>query len=159
MKRDLWIIGILALMLFSCEKNEKKTKPFYKQTNKEVKAETKEEVSGIKCFLYATTQDTINLIVNRSKNTITGNLIYNLYQKDRNSGSLLGSIKGDTLFADYKFSSEGKESIREVIFVKKADGFIEASAPMELENGRMVFKKDVQLKLNHTFLLKQTDCR
>ena len=159
MKRELWIAGIVALLLFSCQKREKKTQTFQDSESKESSQEKSDEVSGIKCFLYTKNQDTINLIVNRSKNSITGNLVYNLFEKDRNSGTLLGTLKEDTLFADYKFSSEGKESIREVIFIKKAGGFIEASAPMELTNGKIVFKKDAPLKLNNTYFLKQTDCR
>ena len=34
-------------------------------------------------------------------------MLYQLKEKDRNDGTLQGTINGDTLIADYTFSSEG----------------------------------------------------
>jgi hypothetical protein len=40
-------------------------------------------------------------------------------------------MKGNTLFAEYKFLSEGTECIREVVFLKKENDFVEGYGDSE----------------------------
>ncbi len=47
------------------------------------------------------------MYIKTSGKMATGNLAYNYYQKDKSAGSLQGQMKGDYLFAKYKFMSEG----------------------------------------------------
>lgn len=75
------------------------------------------ESLGEKCYVALANQDTITMTftVNTS-NEVNGKLTYSLNQKDKNEGTIVGTIKGDTLIADYTFMSEGVSSVREVAF-------------------------------------------
>jgi len=78
--------------------------------------------------------------------TVNGQLRYNRFEKDDNNGSITGEKKGDTLLAFYTFQSEGMNSVREVVFVKKGDVLVEGSGEVEDKNGRVVFKDRGKLK-------------
>jgi hypothetical protein len=39
--------------------------------------------------------------------SVVGNLCYRFFEKDKNDGTVIGKLQGDTLIADYTFMSEG----------------------------------------------------
>jgi hypothetical protein len=119
---------------------------------------TTDVVGGMKCYTYAENRDTIQLKIATLNNSVTGNLTYNLFEKDINRGTLVGSIQGDTLFADYTFVSEGVESIREVAFFKVGEDFVEGFGEIEEQNGKQVFINPSELRLNNQFILKSVNC-
>ncbi len=94
-----------------------------------------------------------------SDNIVTGDLTYNLFQKDNNKGTLQGTMKGDTLIAEYKFLSEGTESIREVAFLKKENDFVEGYGDVDEINGKVRFKNTGALNFSNNVLLKNIECR
>ncbi|NCU06014.1 MAG: hypothetical protein GXC73_18780 [Chitinophagaceae bacterium] len=74
---------------------------------------------------------------------VSGDLVYQLTGKDKNSGTFKGVIQNDTILADYKFMSEGKESVRELTFLKSDSALVEGYAAMEEADGKMQFKAGV----------------
>ena len=80
--------------------------------------------------------------------SITGSLGYKLYEKDQANGSILGKMYGDTLRATYTFVSEGMESTREVIFLKKDTLLIEGLGNVKDTNGKVVFEDAKNVKFN-----------
>jgi hypothetical protein len=86
-------------------------------------------------------------IFSQSK-VITGSLVYNYYEKDKNSGTIKGNMYGDTLIADYIFNSEGITSTREVAFLKQQSAFIEGYGDMQEEGDKMVFKNRSNLSFS-----------
>ncbi len=67
-------------------------------------------------------------------------------------------MKGDTLFAEYKFMSEGTESIREVAFLKKENDFVKGYGDSEEKNGKMIIKNKSGLNFNNNLILKKGAC-
>ncbi|WP_432708288.1 hypothetical protein [Pedobacter sp.] len=84
------------------------------------------------CYTYIKNRDTISLTMSQVGTAITGRLTYNLFEKDRNEGRVVGKIKGDTILLDYTFASEGVTSQRPVAFLKQEDKLIEGFGPDEL---------------------------
>jgi hypothetical protein len=115
-------------------------------------------VAEMVCYAYTENQDTIQLQITVLNDSVTGRLTYNLFEKDLNRGTLVGSMQGDTLFADYTFFSEGVESIREVAFVKNGEGFVEAFGAVEEQNNKIVFADHSALQLNDQIVLKPISC-
>lgn len=115
-------------------------------------------VDEIMCYAYIENQDTIQLQIRTLNDSVKGRLTYNLFEKDINRGTLDGMMKGDTLFASYTFFSEGIESTREVAFVKVGADFVEAYGDVEVENGKQVFIKTAELRLNNKFILENVNC-
>lgn len=111
------------------------------------------------CYEYIKNRDTASLKVNINGEELTGDLSYNLFEKDRNKGTIAGEMKGDTIIAEYIFDSEGLRSVREVVFIKRIDGNIyEGTGEMMEKSGKMVFKDRSTLKFSPTMVFKKTNC-
>ncbi|MBC7747549.1 MAG: hypothetical protein H7Z76_03040 [Methylotenera sp.] len=95
----------------------------------------------------------INLTI-KGNQILSGKLIYNFYEKDKNEGTLIGELKGDTLLADYTFMSEGISSVRQVVFLKKGNTYIEGYGDVvEEASGKVIFKDRKQLKFDGKSIL------
>lgn len=110
------------------------------------------------CYVFTSHTDSVFMKINIADDLVTGNLTYKLFQKDQNIGTLQGTIKGDTLIADYKFMSEGTESVREVAFLKQGNDFVEGYGDVEEKNGKMLFKNRSTLNFNNQIILKHIKC-
>lgn len=154
MRPNLWIFAFIVL-LASC-KNGKSSEQ--SELNKVKEFERPVSTEKIECFSYSGEKDTIFMSLHIKDNSIVeGDLIYSLYEKDKNKGSFRGTLKGDSLFADYKFISEGKTSTREVFFLKTESGIIEGYAPVEGTESKTVFS-DHNFKFDNSRTLKRIDC-
>lgn len=87
------------------------------------KTATNKEAS--ECYINTKNKDSILLRITIKNNTVTGEMNYQIAGKDKNKGTLQGEMRGDTIFADYTFSSEGKESLRQVAYLKKDNQLLE----------------------------------
>ena len=67
-------------------------------------------------------------------------------------------MRGDTLWGEYKYMSEGLESTREVVFLKKGDTFTEGYGETEERDGVMRFKSGTNISFNTSMALSQSDC-
>ena len=135
---------ILIRFLISCKSPNKQTD---KTSLQKVKSITP---SPISCYRYASATDTIILKLIHVGNSITGTLVYILKEKDRNNGTIQGNMKGNILLADYTFMSEGVQSIRQVVFKKQGNFFIE---------GYGDFKNIDSLNFNTFMKLAEVTCK
>jgi hypothetical protein len=110
------------------------------------------------CYAYYTAQDTVRLTLVTTQPALTGQLIYRYFGKDRNQGTIRGTLRGDTLRADYTFQSEGIESVREVVFVRHAGGFAEGQGEMVDRRGKSVFTHPTALVFNMAAAVKPVAC-
>jgi hypothetical protein len=119
----------------------------------EIEAVTKE------CYEYIQGKDTIqaNLLV-QSK-AVTGDLIYKIFEKDKNVGTIIGTISGDTLIANYTFISEGQKSEREVAFLRKNKSLIEGYGESEMKENKMIFKEKQKLNFTGNIVLNEIPCK
>ncbi len=92
------------------------------------------------CYAGHIGKDSFNLRVEQFPTAVTGSLRYDFFEKDKNEGDLDGKISGDTLLANYSFSSEGTISTRQVIFLLKDNVATEGYGDMKEVDGKMVFK-------------------
>jgi len=116
------------------------------------------QIPNMKCYANMNGRDTIFLKLEKFPNVVTGILKYKLYEKDANHGELDGMLYGDTLIADYKFESEGKESIRQVAFLIKGNIVKEGYGDMEEKKGKMVFKNTGRINFNNGLQLNEIAC-
>lgn len=110
------------------------------------------------CYSSINDKDSIKLNITIKHNAVTGDLYYNLLEKDKNTGTIDGKMIGDTLIADYIFMSEGMQSVREVAFLKKGNSLVEGFGGVEDINGKTVFKNRSALVFNNANLLHKVDC-
>lgn len=110
------------------------------------------------CYGYAA-QDTVYLALTSTEPAAIGTLIYHYAGKDRNRGTISGTFSGDTLRADYIFQSEGLNSVRQVVFLKRANGLVEGYGPVTEQNGKTVFRQPHHLKFDTRITLAPVACK
>lgn len=149
MKNTFLISMFAIIVLSSCNTNSKQEA----QADKTI---SDKEIN--RCYAFTSDKDTIWMVLNINEKVVEGNLKYQLFQKDQNNGTLKGTLQGDTLIADYTFSAEGMESVREVAFLKKGEDFVEGYGEVIEENGKMKFANTASLNYDNNSILKQTEC-
>nr|WP_315220843.1 hypothetical protein [uncultured Flavobacterium sp.] len=118
------------------------------------------EPSGDQCYISKVNNGIVELSFTvNSMQEVNGKLLYNLYEKDKNEGTIVGNIKGDTLIAEYTFMSEGVSSVREVAFLQKDGAFIEGFGDVIESNDKVVFKDRTKLKFDVENTMTRIDCK
>lgn len=154
MKKSIVLLTVLAGCLAACQ-NKTPEQKIDSLANQPDTVAAKSRV----CYASFKSKDTITLSYTIAGNAIAGKLNYAIFEKDRNTGTIAGLIKGDTIIADYTFSSEGKTSVRQVVFLKKGDQLLEGYGPTEEKDGKIVFTDPAGLKYVDALSLKLTDCK
>lgn len=113
---------------------------------------------GPACYAMVTEKDTIMMRLEVRNGIVTGTLVYNFFEKDDNTGTLKGVAKGDTVFADYRFMSEGTVSEREVAFLKKGQAYVEGYGALAERGGKTVFENKDALDFDSNTILSEKDC-
>ncbi|MBK6375271.1 MAG: hypothetical protein IPO45_00515 [Saprospiraceae bacterium] len=145
----IYLLFILSFIV-SCKQNPKQ-----EEQNVDV---PKEIVRSIDCFKYLHKKDTVYMKTITQDSVVTGTLTYSFDGKDKNTGEIEGRMVADILLLDYKFMSEGKESIREVAFKKVGDSYIEGYGESAEEDGKMVFKNIYDLDFSGKMSLDLVNC-
>ncbi len=114
--------------------------------------------SHVQCYAMMTDRDTVMLNLTQKGLNVSGTLHYQLAEKDQNSGTLRGKMRGDTLIADYTFQSEGQESVREVAFLATKNGLVEGYGPVQEQNGKMMFTPNQPLTFDAGPAFKRIPC-
>ncbi|MGX7666677.1 hypothetical protein [Flavobacterium pedocola] len=151
MRNIILFIG-LSFSIFSCVTKQDKS-------DKNTSAETQKiMIPKSNCFASLSDKDSIWLKVELFQNVATGILKYQISGKDKNTGTLEGKLEGNKLFADYTFTSEGKESVREVAFLLNENNAIEGFGEMEEKNGKFVFKNKSNIDFSKGIKFSRINC-
>lgn len=134
---------LLASLIISCNTATDK------QMDKAPGDVKKTESSAPQCFRFASATDTVRLKIIPAGDSISGTLVYQLKEKDRNTGTITGRMENDLLIADYTFMSEGTESTRPVVFKKEGSAFVEGYGDLN---------KPGSLDYSHSFKLIEINC-
>ncbi|OXA97959.1 hypothetical protein B0A75_14900 [Flavobacterium oncorhynchi] len=158
MKKLLILTTLILTVLVSCKKTTD-TEPVQITPSAPKEAQI-EEPAGDQCYALRTNGNVIELSFNvNSHQEVNGKLNYNISGKDKNEGTLIGNMKGDTLIADYTFTSEGVSSVREVAFLQKDGALIEGFGDVIQANDKVTFKDKTKLKFDQKNTLTKVDCK
>ena len=117
------------------------------------------KVGATSCYSFIKNKDTAKLTFMSTNGMVTGELSYNLFEKDSNEGIIEGEMRGDTLLAEYTFNAEGKESVRQVAFLKKGNQLIEGFGDIEEKNGKTIFKNTSTLSFGNAVVFEKINCQ
>lgn len=156
MKNILILSAITAIAFASCNNNSTKVETTEIPVDSTAAAAPVLDTVST-CYTFKNDKMFVALHTDVVGTKVTGQLAYNYAEKDDNSGTISGEYKGDTLFAEYKFISEGTESIREVAFVKSANTLTEGFGEVVENGGKVIFKDKATLKYEGT-PLSETPC-
>lgn len=159
MNRSTILLGWMLALPMGCGTSSQNT---FDQEGQEVKKENQEaemSAAGPSCYLFATDRDTVYLKLNQPVNgKVTGDLNYDFFERDGNTGFIEGEVHGDTLIADYTFLSEGLVSVREVGFLLGDDQVVEGYGDVEEVDGKMVFWHKDSLDFSNGLVMPKVPC-
>lgn len=139
---NLFLVLLLSLGFLACNKNESTSGGEIDTVDKS-------------CYSFVRDRDTIKLIVTVQENRVEGTLDFNFYEKDKSTGTILGEMEGDTLFADYHFSSEGLSSSRDVAFLREGKSFVMGTGEVQSSGTKEVFKDRKTIRFDSGVVLKE----
>jgi hypothetical protein len=141
------LFGVTTLLLSSCNQSPTQNSAVNMKTSE------KDSIFNV-CYSSVVKKDTVLLNALWYGDSIKGSLGYKLYEKDRNNGTIMGKIYGDTIRAKYTFMSEGRESVREVAFLRRDTLLIEGYGNIKEVGDEVVFEDFGTLKFNGLILSK-----
>jgi hypothetical protein len=110
------------------------------------------------CYSDISPKDSVILRIIQKGDSVSGTLFIQIEGKDRNTGTIQGIIKGDTLTADYSFMSEGMQSVREEVFLKRGNALVPGYGPIKEKDGKMIFVNMGSLTFDDNMRLEETTC-
>ncbi|MCH7399893.1 hypothetical protein MM236_18000 [Belliella sp. DSM 107340] len=145
MKNGSLLILLLAT-LFSCGQSKKSV-----TESNEVKIETG-------CYYYESNGSVAGFKINQVDDTVQGELVYSILEKDQNFGTFVGKIEGDKLIGDYSFTSEGLESKRQVAFQVTEGKITEGFGEIIVDENEVRLKDLSKLSFTNGLTFDLTDC-
>ena len=97
------------------------------------------------CYSKVHGRDTSKLSLVMDEETVNGTLEYSIYEKDKNTGVIIGTLNDNILRGTYNFQSEGMQSKRDVVFKVMGDQVYEALADSINAEGLPVFNVNAAL--------------
>lgn len=154
-------IGLLGMFLFagSCNNNGKSSVETNADTvasNSTTTINTDSLPSG--CYSQIVQRDTSLLQLENKDSIINGSLSYNIYQKDRNNGTLQADIEGNVISGWYIFKSEGVISVRQVAWKINGHELWPATGEVFQKNDTAMFAQPDKLTYDSLRPFKKVPC-
>lgn len=159
MKRIIFFsIFLLVIFFLGCNNGANNPSQPNEMEDTPATVENKIMVPATVCYSGIRRKDSFYLKVENFPHVVTGKLTYKFYEKDKATGDIDGKMSGDTLVAYYHFMSEGKQSVRQVLFLIKDSTATEGTGLMEEKNGKTVFKDLDTVNFENGVQLKRIAC-
>ena len=110
------------------------------------------------CYSQIVARDTSFLQLENKDSSINGALTYNIFQKDRNDGTLQAEVSADILKGWYLFKAEGIISVREVAWKIKDNELWPGSGEVIQKNDTMFFSAPDKLQYDSIHPFKKVAC-
>lgn len=153
MKKLFFALSVSLAFLVACQSNQSN-----ENTADSAGLDTNINAPAQYCYLYVKDKDTAKITLMSSGTITTGELSYHLFEKDKSDGIFEGENHGDTLLAEYTFNAEGRESVRQVAFLKKGDQLLEGYADVVEKDGKTQFKNKNELVFGKGLIFNKVAC-
>ncbi len=112
------------------------------------------------CYTAILDKDTSELVLQHLGGAISvsGELQITNFEKDKNTGTLNGEIKDDLIVGWYKFFSEGKSSVRQIVFKIDGDNLLEGYGDITMSGDTVLFSNIVALNYLKDKPFVKRDC-
>ena len=149
------ILFITAFLFFSCKEtvNEKK------QLKPEIISKISRSASLNGCYEMIISGDTAFMKLEENNDVLNGTLIYKRKDKDGNKGNVVLTKINNRAEGYYTFQSEGKTSVRQIIFKINGNAFAEGSGKIEMKNDTAVYKYPHALNFEEKHIFNHVICK
>jgi len=162
MKRSFLFLALAAGLAAGCSSDQKGTATA--DSNELIAEDTTFTATApaggetTECYAFVKNRDTVAMTLHVKGEEYTGELRYNFYEKDKNSGTFSGEMKGDTLISEYIFDAEGLRSVREAVFLRKDGKLYEGFGETEEKSGKVRFRDRSKLDFGNAVVLSRVSC-
>jgi hypothetical protein len=153
--KNIWLTG-LFLFAGACNNKGKSSAEINSDTVVNSTATVDSLSSG--CYSQIIQRDTSFLQLEQNGNTVNGALSYNIFQKDRNDGTLQADLSGDILTGWYLFRSEGIVSVRQVSWKINGNELWPGMGEVIQKNDTTLFAEPDKLQYDNTRPFKKIPC-
>lgn len=108
------------------------------------------------CYMKVTGRDTAIVMLDQKGNDLSGQMLYDNFEKDGSSGIIKGKKNGDILKLLYDFNSEGTHSVMEVYFKEVAGGLLRGVGDMDVKGDTAYFRSGINYSDKEAF--SKVDC-
>ena len=146
---------IIFLLLHACTESvieKKEPTPVTSSTTK-----IPENLDG--CYEMIIASDTAFMKIEQNNNTVNGTLKYKRKDKDSNTGNIILNKISNRAEGYYTFESEGKTSVRQIIFKINNNSFAEAYGDIEMKSDTAVYKYPHALNFEEKHSFNKVDCK
>lgn len=152
--KKIALIAMVTVLVWNCKEKEKKSESENEMEVTKTRDDAPKLAKG--CYKYDQNNSIVLLEIDKTTNPVSGNLMYQLDGKDKNTGTFEGTLKADILIGTYTFMSEGMESSREVAFQVKEGHIIEGYGA--LNEAGTAFKSYDSITFSSTMPLTKREC-
>ncbi|MCY7292639.1 MAG: hypothetical protein LH615_10725 [Ferruginibacter sp.] len=152
-------IIIMALVCYSCTQGLEKT-----TTENETEKVKKDSLTAIQnytmdgCYMMTIENDTATMKVTQQQDSMTGSLVYKRDGKDNNIGSVSLVKTSDRVEGWYNYQSEGKTSVRQIVFKTTSNSFAEGYGDIKMNNDTAFFKYPHALNFEEKHRFNKVNC-
>lgn len=156
MKNVLWIVGF-SLVMIACNNGSGNSTSESGDTSLSVQATDMDTLSE-GCYTQINGRDTASLQIQAKGSGVNGSLTYNIFEKDRNDGTIQADMTGDVIRGWYLFKSEGIISVREIAWKINGDELWPASGELKQTGDTIRFANPHQLQFDNQKPFKKNPC-
>lgn len=112
------------------------------------------------CYTSILNRDTSELVLQHlgGAKSVSGEMQITNFEKDKNNGTINGEVKGDLIVGFYKFFSEGKSTVRQIVFKIEGDSLLEGYGDTTMSGDTILFKSIVSLNYLQDKPFVKRDC-
>lgn len=147
---------VLTLILFfSCK--ERVNKKIESKPETILKVSVPDSLNG--CYEMIISGDTAFMKLVQNNALITGTLVYKRKEKDSNKGDVVLTKINNRAEGYYTFQSEGKTSVRQMVFKIEKNSFVEGYGDIEMKKDTAIFKYLHALNFEEKHVFNHVICK
>ena len=154
MRKYLFAFPVLLLILSCSESSNEKV-----ETKPVTSATTVEPASLVGCYEMIISGDTAFMSIEQSSDMLNGTLKYKRKDKDSNNGKVVLTKTGNRAEGYYTFQSEGKTSVRQIVFKIEKNSFAEGYGDIEMKKDTAIFKYSHALNFEEKHTFNKVTCK
>ena len=160
MKNSIFICFFVSTARFTSCQNSEKTSSSTDSLTAEKRSDTQER----QCYMAVDGKDTAWLNIETVKSgKVEGDMLIKYAGKPKNDGAIKGEFKGDTLFADYTFTTgdkKGQENRNPLAFLREGNKLTLGVGVIETYLGRAYLSKTEPINFaKGRFKFNKGECR
>ena len=154
MRKYLFAFPVLLLFLSCSESSNEKV-----ETKPVTAATTAAPASLNGCYEMIISGDTAFMNIEQSSDMLNGTLKYKRKDKDSNNGKIVLTKTGNRAEGYYTFQSEGKTSVRQIVFKIEKNSFAEGYGDIEMKKDTAIFKYSHALNFEEKHTFNKVTCK